>query len=249
MPQFAFDETTVDERIAECPDRPAVFLIWPREGKPYLGKTALLRRRLKRLLGPRKHSSRFLHLRSVATHVDYWLYGSRLEGNLRMYGQAREHFPDDYTRILKLRQPSYVKLVLSNPYPRTHITTRLSGSDSLLFGPFATRTLAEQFEGGFLDYFQLRRCQEDLLPSPEHPGCVYGEMNKCLRPCQQIVGVEEYASEAQRVASFLRTALKRFLLRESDWYDRSFDLKAAAALLGTLLLCFVAGRVWRKRFR
>ncbi len=203
MHQLSFDASTVDQRIAECPDRPAVFLIWPREGKPYLGKTSLLRRRLKRLLGPRAHASRFLHLRAVAERIDYWLYGSRLEANLRMYGLAREHFPDDYSRILKLRQPSYVKLVLTNDYPRTHVTTRLSGSASLHYGPFSTRAAAEQFEAGFLDFFQLRRCQEDLVPSPEHPGCVYGEMNKCLRPCQQIVSVEEYASEAQRVRAFL----------------------------------------------
>ncbi len=203
MHQLSFDASTVDERIAECPDSPAVFLIWPREGKPYLGKTSLLRRRLKRLLGPRAHTSRFLHLRPVAERIDYWLYGSRLEANLRMYGLAREHFPGDYTRILKLRQPSYVKLVLTNDYPRTHVTTRLSGSASLHYGPFSTRAAAEQFEAGFLDFFQLRRCQEDLMPSPEHPGCVYGEMNKCLRPCQQVVSVEEYASEAQRVTAFL----------------------------------------------
>lgn len=206
MVQLSFDESTVDARIAECPDTAAVFLIWPREGKPYLGKTSLLRRRLKRLLGPRAHPSRFLHLRPVAERIDYWLYGSRLEANLRMYGLAREHFPEDYARILKLRQPAYVKLVLTNQYPRTHVTARLSGSASLHFGPFSTRAAAEQFEGGFLDFFQLRRCQEDLVPSPEHPGCVYGEMNKCLRPCQQVVSVHEYASEAQRVAAFLSTS-------------------------------------------
>ncbi|MBL8179165.1 MAG: hypothetical protein JNK48_31100 [Bryobacterales bacterium] len=205
MIQINFDESTVDERIAECPDRAAVFLIWPREGKPYLGKTSLLRRRLKRLVGPRAHASRFLHLRSVAERIDYWLYGSRLEANLRMYGLARRYFPDDYARILKLRQPAYVKLVLTNQYPRTHVSTRLSGAGSLHFGPFATRAAAEQFESGFLDFFQLRRCQEDLAPSPEHPGCVYGEMNKCMRPCQQVVSAPEYASEAQRVSAFLST--------------------------------------------
>jgi excinuclease ABC subunit C len=204
--ELHFDEGTVDARIAECPDRPAVFLIWPREGKPYLGKTSLLRRRLKRLLGPRAHASRFLHLRAVAERINYWLYGSRLEANLRMYGLAREHFPEDYARTIKLRQPSYVKLVLTNEFPRTHVTTRLSGAGSLHFGPFATRASADEFEAGFLDFFQLRRCQEDLVPSPDHPGCVYGEMNKCMRPCQQIVGVEEYASEAQRVSTFLSTS-------------------------------------------
>jgi excinuclease UvrABC nuclease subunit len=34
---------------------------------------------------------------------------------------------------------------------------------------------------------------------------MYGEMNKCMRPCQQIVSIDEYAHEVNRVEQFLRT--------------------------------------------
>jgi len=51
----------------------------------------------------------------------------------------------------------------------------------------------------------MRRCQEDLAPTPEHPGCIYGEMAMCLRPCQQVVGPAEYRTEVGRVVDFLRT--------------------------------------------
>jgi excinuclease UvrABC nuclease subunit len=34
---------------------------------------------------------------------------------------------------------------------------------------------------------------------------MYGEMGRCLRPCQQAVGIEEYRGEADRVAGFLHT--------------------------------------------
>lgn len=195
----------VDQALAACPNIPAVFLIWPQAGEPYLARTNQLRRRLLRLLGPRKHTGRMLHLRDIAVRVEYWPFRSRLESSLLLYELARRHFPETYSRILKLRQPSFVKLLLSNAYPRTLLTTRLSGVESIHYGPFRTRAAAEKFEGDVLDFFQIRRCQEDLLPSPEHPGCVYGEMNKCLRPCQMIVSDSEYQSEVDRVASFLRS--------------------------------------------
>ncbi len=51
----------------------------------------------------------------------------------------------------------------------------------------------------------MRRCQEDLNPSPEHPGCIYGEMGMCLRPCQHVVGPDEYRHEVVRVEEFLKT--------------------------------------------
>lgn len=46
------DLDALDAALAQVPNVPAVFLLWPREGEPYLARTALLRRRLRRLLAP-----------------------------------------------------------------------------------------------------------------------------------------------------------------------------------------------------
>ena len=191
--------------VGEAPNVPAVFLVHAREGRPYLAKTALLRRRLARLFRERDRPSRLLNLSGVAERIDYWLSGSRLESSLLFYALAREHFPDDYLKVAKLRFPTYVKLILSNPFPRTQVTQRVGGGRGLYLGPVRTRASAEQFEAQALDLFQLRRCQENLEPRVDHPGCIYGEMSMCLRPCQQVVGESEYASEVQRFAQFLTT--------------------------------------------
>jgi excinuclease ABC subunit C len=60
-------------------------------------------------------------------------------------------------------------------------------------------------EKEMLDFFQLRRCEEDLQPHPDHPGCIYGEMNQCLRPCQAAVSGGEYSTEVVRMEDFLRS--------------------------------------------
>jgi len=199
------DLAALDAAVEALPNQPAVFVLWPREGRPYLSKTGLLRRRLLRLLKEREKPSRLLNLRHTVTRIEYRLTGSALESSMAHYQQARVHFPESYLDLLKLRMPPYVKIVLSNEFPRSHITTHLTRSGGLYFGPFRSRVAAERFESQFLDLFQMRRCQEDLTPSPEHPGCIYGEMGMCLRPCQQVVGPEEYANETGRVLEFLRT--------------------------------------------
>ncbi len=165
----------------------------------------MLQRRLGRILRA-SESGRSLTLRNVFTRIDCWQAGSKFESMLLHYALAKTHFPDQYLKLTRLRLPSYVRLVLSNEFPRTQITTRLSGAGSLYYGPFRTRASAEQFETRLLDLFQIRRCQENLDPGPLHPGCIYGEMNMCLRPCQQVVTVEEYRGEANRVAYFLETS-------------------------------------------
>ena len=195
----------LDEWLAALSNTPAVFLVHAAEGAPYLGRTGLIRRRLLRLLAERKQASRMLNLREVAQRIELWRTASTIETALISYTLARRYYPDTYERQLRLPKPPYVKLILTNAFPRTMVTTRLGGR-SRYFGPFRNRAAADAFEKGFLDLFQIRRCQEDLEPSPEHPGCIYGEMRMCLRPCQDAVSKEEYASEVVRVDEFLRTS-------------------------------------------
>jgi hypothetical protein len=73
----------------------------------------------------------------------------------------------------------------------------------MVWGPFAGRGIALEYEQELLGLFQMRRCPDVLTPAPEHPGCIYGEMNQCLRPCQCVVSQEEYSAEANRVIDFL----------------------------------------------
>ncbi|HTB15889.1 MAG TPA: hypothetical protein VK752_30170 [Bryobacteraceae bacterium] len=196
--------TASPSELDSIPDVPAVFLLWASEGKPYLARTALLKRRLKRLISDRDRVSRLLNLRGIAERIEYWPMGSRLESSLLHLELAQQHFPEDWPRITRLRPPAFVRLTIDNPFPRTMITTRLGRG--LFYGPFASRAAAERFDGELLDLFQIRRCEENLAPSPEHPGCIYGEMARCLRPCQEAVSIEEYRSESSRVEQFFRTS-------------------------------------------
>jgi len=193
-----------ESAIEQLPNRPAVFLLWPAEGDPYLGRTNLLRRRLLRMW-------RLLQARHPVARIEYSFTGSKLEASMRLYQLARFHLPQRYSDVARLRLPPFVKIVLGNAFPRSHITSQIGRSEARYFGPFRTRLSAERFESAVLDLFQVRRCQEDLTPSPEHPGCMYGEMGMCLRPCQQLVGVEEYASEVQRLTEFLATGGRSLL--------------------------------------
>lgn len=189
--------------LAAIPNVAGVYVIWPREGRPHIGKTAVLRRRLTRLLRPAEKQSRLLNLSAIAARLEYQPTGSPFESAWMLYHLARRYRPDDYRKFLKLRPPPFLKLNLSNPYPRCYITRRLGGDKALYFGPFTTRAAAELFQNAFLDLFQIRRCVEDLEPHAGHPGCIYGEMNMCLRPCQTVVTIEQYREEADRVAQFL----------------------------------------------
>ena len=116
----------------ELPASPAVFLLRG-DGEPYVSKTANLRRRLQRLLGPPTEQSRRLNLRDRVREIEFTLAGSDFESQFLLYGLLRETFPKTYAARLRLRPAPLVKLHLENEYPRASVTTRLGK-----FGPLAT---------------------------------------------------------------------------------------------------------------
>jgi hypothetical protein len=134
-----------------------------------------------------------------------------------------------------MRMPWFVGLTDAGAFARLETTNRLrAGSRQASgprFGPFRTREDAQFYEEQVLSLHQLRRCTETLAPSPEHPGCIYGEMNQCLRPCQTAVSAEEYATESARVAEFLFTSGKsalQTLFAARDRAAANLDFEQAA---------------------
>ncbi len=187
------------EAFAAAPAGPAVFLLRGNDAQaePYVSKTANLRRRLQRLLGPPEQARR-LNLRDRVHSIEYTATGSDFESGFVLYGALRGAFPKTYADRLRLRFAPLLKLHLENEYPRASITTRLGrlGGRSLYYGPFPSRTAAEKFANDSLDFFKMRRCVDDLHPDPQFPGCIYSEMKMCLAPCFKGCTDEDYHAKS-----------------------------------------------------
>ena len=195
------------EQIDALPAGAGIYLLHARTGTPHLARSGNLQRRMRRLFFAEQRGSdtASARLRESVAIVECWTTGSRLESSLVMHSLARQHHPDDYLFRLKLRIPWFVGLTLADPFPRLAVVNRVPKRESMLLGPFASRASAQIYEQQVAGLFQIRRCTDGLKPSPEHPGCVYGEMNQCMRPCQCAVTREEYGAETQRVNDFLAT--------------------------------------------
>jgi excinuclease ABC subunit C len=194
------------EIFAAVPSASAVFLLRGEDprAEPYIGKTANLRRRLQRLLGPVEERTKKLNLRAHVRSIEYAPTGSDFESGFLLYEVLRKNFSKTYARRMRFRFAPLVKLHLENQYPRASITTRLGRlkGRALYYGPFQSRTAAEKFMNDSLDFFKMRRCVDDLHPDPKFPGCIYSEMKMCLAPCFKGCTDEEYSGEVNRVQAY-----------------------------------------------
>ena len=224
------------EVFAAAPAAPAVFLLRgddPR-AEPYVSKTANLRRRLQRFLGPPEQTRR-LNLRHRVRSIEYTPTGSDFESGFLLYRELRAAFPETYPDRLRLRFAPLLKLHLENEYPRASITTRLGrpGGRSLYYGPFPSRAAAEKFANDSLDFFKMRRCVDDLHPDPGFPGCIYSEMKMCLAPCFKGCSDDEYKVEVARVQAYFDSggdSLVREIGAQRDQASTGLEFENAAAL-------------------
>jgi excinuclease ABC subunit C len=194
------------EVFAAVPVAPAVFLLRANDpqAEPYVSKTANLRRRLQRLLGPVEERTKKLNLRDRVRSIEYTSTGSDFESGFMLYRVLRETFPKTYGHRMRFRFAPLVKLHLENQFPRASFTTRLGrlNGRAIYYGPFQSRTAAEKFMNDSLDFFKMRRCVDDLHPDPKFPGCIYSEMKMCLAPCFKGCTDDEYSAEVTRVQAY-----------------------------------------------
>ena len=259
----AFAPDDAAEILRSIPTLPGVFALHgppapagQPPAQPYLTRAADLRRRITRILAPPDSQSKRLNLRTRVARIDYTVTGSEFESTLALYHASAAVFGlDEARRRLKLRTPFFLRFTAENDYPRVYSTNRLSKRAlANFYGPFPSRATADRYCDAVLDLFKLRRCVEDLAPYPEHPGCVYGEMNKCLAPCNQActpAGAAAYAAEAAAVHAFFDTHSESMLApltadrerasagldfeRAAELHAQWQKVKAAAALADSLV--------------
>lgn len=236
-----FDPPRDAEFFALLPNKPAVCLISSSQqaAEPYLVRTADLRRRLQRLLGPPDPATKRLNLREFAHQIRYRQTGSAFEQALTYYHNAKEIFPKRYKQLMRLRPAPVLKLNLRNEYPRCFVTRRIvvneqgEPTSGVYYGPFASRRLAEAFAEKMLDFFKVRRCQIKIRRDPNYPGCLYSEMKMCLAPCFAGCSKEEYDAEVNRLVQFLDTnslSLHEALSHEREAASKQLDFERAAAI-------------------
>jgi hypothetical protein len=190
---------------------------------------------MRRLLDPPESQSKRLNLRERVARIAYTVTGSEFESSLVLYEAAAALFGlAEARRRLKLHTPYFLRFTVENAFPRVYATNRLSKRGlAQMYGPFPSRAAAERYCDAVLDLFKIRRCYEDLAPYPEHPGCVYQEMKKCLAPCNIACTAEEYKAEAGAVQAFFETrgeSLLAGIAAEREAAAEAMEFEQAAAL-------------------
>lgn len=215
-------------RLKELPERPGVYLHKNAEGEViYVGKARNLRNRVQSyLVGRGARDARIMTLINEIDAIDFVTTNNELEAILLENNLIKTHQPRYNVLLRDDKTYPYIKVTVSEDYPRVVFTRRADRKKGdLFFGPFFAGT-ARRILKLIADQFKLRSCDLEI-----HEGksaltrpCLYYDMHQCLGPC--VVGLttqDAYREMVDDVVLFLSGKSKELQDRLTQRMYRSAE--------------------------
>ncbi|MFT4188161.1 MAG: DEDD exonuclease domain-containing protein [Aeromicrobium sp.] len=180
------------------PSAPGVYLFRDaRDEVLYVGTSRDLRSRVRSYFTKAETRTRMGEMINLAQRVEVVECATALEAQVRELRLIARHRPPYNRRSKFPERTTWIRLT-DEPWPRLSIVSKTTAEATHL-GPFRGRADAVAALDALHEVFSIRQCSQRLGRSPRSSPCALAEIGRCLSPCDQSVGPEEYAAEAERV--------------------------------------------------
>jgi excinuclease ABC subunit C len=203
------------EKIRTLPTQPGVYLYKNAEGDViYVGKAKNLRARVRSyLLESSQANAKTGSLMREAVDLEYILVANEYEALALENNLIKQRHPRFNILLRDDKTYPYVKLTLTDRFPKVFVTRRLRKDGSAYYGPYFSGSLAYRIVELIHRSFQLPSCKVDL--SRYHPrACLQYYMHRCLGPCVEALTTPEIYAAAVRDAQLLLEGRSAELERE-----------------------------------
>ena len=215
-------------RLKELPARPGVYLHKNAEGQViYVGKARNLKNRVNSyLVGKGSRDTKTMSLVAEIDSIDFVTTNNELEAILLENNLIKTHQPRYNILLRDDKTYPYLKVTLSEDYPRVVFTRRVDRKKGdLFYGPFFAGT-ARRLLKLVADQFKLRSCDLEIKAgrSALSRPCLYYDMHQCLGPC--VVGLttpDAYREMVDDVVLFLGGKTRQLQDRLSERMSRAAE--------------------------
>jgi excinuclease ABC subunit C len=115
----------------------------------------------------------------------------------------KKHRPRYNIRLKDDKAYPYIRISVSDDFPRFYLARKVKKDGSVYFGPY-TSGLAVRETIRFLNAtFKIRDCKDSFMKSRKRP-CITYEIGRCTAPCVAIVTKAEYGEDLKDALAFLK---------------------------------------------
>ncbi len=193
------------EKTRTIPAQPGVYLYKNAEGEViYVGKAKNLRARVRSYFqeGVGEANAKTGSLLREAVDVEYIVVDNNKEALALENNLIKQKKPRFNILLRDDKTYPYIKLTLSERYPRVYVTRRLRKDGSVYYGPYFPGNLAYRIVDLIHRHFLVPSCKVDLTRFHPRP-CLQFYIKRCLGPCVKDLTTPETYQEAVRDVQLL----------------------------------------------
>src|SRR5512143_3472705 len=186
-------------KIRTIPTEPGVYLYKNAEGEViYVGKAKNLRSRVSSYFHEgRAEDAKTGTLVRAAVDVDYIVVANNNEALALENNLIKQRKPRFNILLRDDKTYPYVKLTLSERFPRAYVTRRLRKDGSAYYGPYFPANLAYRIVDLIHRHFLIPSCKVDLNRFHSRP-CLQFYIKRCQGPCVKDLTTPDLYLEAVR---------------------------------------------------
>ena len=200
----------LESALAKLPDKPGVYLMKDDRGDVvYVGKAQSLRSRVRSYWQKGNYGPLEGHrIRAVIDRiadVEVTQTDSVSEALLLEMNLIKRYRPRFNVRLKDDKSYPYIKVTLSDDFPRVERTRKLVNDGSRYFGPYGSASSVDESMNLVRRLFPFRTCTIDIKDGEralQRP-CLLYHIKRCQGPCIEAISKDAYRADIEQVELFL----------------------------------------------
>ena len=204
----------IQEELKKLPHSPGVYLHHDaRDEIIYIGKAKNLKNRVSQYFqSSRSRSPKIEKMVSQIAYFEYIVTDSEVEALILENNLIKENRPRYNTMLKDDKTYPYIKLTISEAFPRLVLTRKIKKDKDKYYGPYPEVSSVREVIDLLNNVYHLKTCNRNLPKDigKERP-CLKHHIGKCDAPCAGKVSEEEYGLRIEAAKKFLEGNSKEIL--------------------------------------
>ncbi len=196
----------IEEELKKLPAKPGVYIMHGEKDEIiYIGKAVVLKNRVRQYFQQSRNKT--AKIEQMVSHIrrfEYIITDSELEALVLECNLIKEHRPRYNTMLKDDKGYPYIKVTVSEEYPRILFSHTMKKDKSKYYGPYTSAWAVKNILELLRKLYQIRTCNRNL---PKDIGksrpCLNFHIKQCKAPCQGYISKEEYRESIRKAMDFL----------------------------------------------
>jgi excinuclease ABC subunit C len=196
-------EETIKRRLQAVPDTPGVYLFRDNRSQViYVGKALRLRDRLRSYFTPGyAPTAQVAELIRKAHDFEFVTTANEVEALVLENDFIKNYRPRYNIRLKDDKNYLYLKVPVTEEFPRVHYSRRVQKDGALYFGPYTSALSLRSTVKSIRQLLPFRTCSDEIFKQGKV--CLDFHIKRCPGPCERRISSEDYRARINEVALFM----------------------------------------------